>query len=207
MNSRVRVLTYQLQKDAERHELVHNIPVTRIPYPNLRFAGEVVGICGLLQFLWKQRSEFQIIQIHGVGFAAAALVIAGKLIGKQLIVHVTGSETYRYIYRSRWRRLLVWSAIRHANLFIAASEEMRKFLAAHHVPAFRIIVIPRGLEIPPNDRAEKIDQLKQGQLRQKTAIFVSRLVIEKGLEDLLYAWQLVCQGREDCRLWIVGEGG
>ncbi|MDZ7292067.1 MAG: glycosyltransferase family 4 protein, partial [candidate division KSB1 bacterium] len=178
----------------------------RIPHPDIKFLGPAVGILKTLGFIWRRRHEFELIHIHGVGFTAAAIALASQFTGHKVVVHLTGSETYRYIYKSRWRRVLVWKALHRVDCFVAISSEIKNFLLHNWIPEAKIAAIPYGLELSENFHPGKMARGLGSAAKQKVAIFVGRLVIEKAPEDLLRAWQLVCQQRDDCELWILGDG-
>lgn len=194
------VLTYQLRQDWRREECLGNLPVHRIPHPNIKFLGAALGIFKTLQFIWRHRRKFAVIHIHGVGLTAAAIMLMSQFTGQKIVTHLTGSENFRYTFQSRWRRALIATALQRVHCFIAISSEIKKFLLSRGITSDKLRAIPYGLEIPKIAGAAKINGQRQ------IAIFVGRLVIEKALDDLFHAWQLICRQRDDCDLWILGDG-
>jgi phosphatidyl-myo-inositol dimannoside synthase len=85
---------------------------------------------------------------------------------------------------------------------LAISERARLHLVLAGVPDERIDVIPMGVDLErftPSDTIQRAD----GSLR---VLCVSRLVAEKGVEDLVVAMRLLADRGVPARLTLVGEG-
>ncbi|MBN2009913.1 glycosyltransferase family 4 protein [candidate division KSB1 bacterium] len=200
----VAVLTYQLTKELKREERVNGIIVYRVPHPGMRIIGEFVGIFNTLWFIIRNLKNIRLLHIHGVGSTAAMIAILGTIFNFNVFVHLPGCETYSHNYKNYLRRLFVWNSIKLATCFIAISSEIENFLLDLKIPKEKIVRIPYGVVSPENiQRIEK----SNGTNYSKIAVFVGRLVpVHKGLETLLPAWKHVCERRDDCQLWIVGDG-
>ena len=77
------------------------------------------------------------------------------------------------------------------DAFIALTEHQRQTYIAAGFPAEKIYVKPNFLDSPVN----------AAPVEKKAALFVGRLSREKGIEDLIDAWERVAYP-----LWIVGDG-
>jgi len=95
--------------------------------------------------------------------------------------------------------LTVHSAIgtyaRMVDVYIALSQFARRKFIEGGLPAEKIVVKPNFTEDPGI-----------GRHASRTVLFVGRLTREKGVEDLLSAWQLVVERRPGWKLKILGDG-
>ena len=84
---------------------------------------------------------------------------------------------------------------RDVDVYIALTEFARRKFIEGGLPADKIVVKPNFSEDPG-----------VGRHADRTVLFVGRLTPEKGVEDLLHAWERVVARRPDRRLRILGDG-
>lgn len=97
----------------------------------------------------------------------------------------------------------------HVSHFIAITEKAKKALMIEGVNSERISVIHPGIDCDKFKPAEKSDDaIKKFSLSQEKAkiLFVGRLVPEKGIFDLLYAFSALLKNTKNVELLIVGSG-
>jgi len=97
----------------------------------------------------------------------------------------------------------------HAAHFIAVTQKAKSVLELEGVPAEKITIIPPGIDID-NFRPKKkdISMLKKYGIKKGdvTILFTGRLIYDKGIEDLIYAFKLLCDKHDNIRLLILGKG-
>jgi len=109
----------------------------------------------------------------------------------------------------RGRSAMKQYALQHADHFIAVSQRSKLTLLLEGADEKKISVISPGIDTrlfssPQNDEKQKVRK------NQINLLYVGRLVISKGVYELLYALVLLCQDKElqkfALRLSLVGSG-
>lgn len=93
--------------------------------------------------------------------------------------------------------------------FIAVTEKAKSVLELEGVPSNKITVIPPSIDIEmfkPRPKDKKM--LRQYNLKDTdiNILFTGRIVYDKGIEDLIYAFKLLCDKHDNVRLLILGKG-
>ncbi|MCM2326651.1 MAG: asparagine synthase-related protein [Lysobacter sp.] len=194
----------------ERQDL-QGIEVVRLRYPNVRYVGPAIMLAKLAWKLVRKRRQYDVVHCHIAHNMTAVGVLVGRLLGKRVLVKLTGShEMVGGILdphpgaASRIRRL----AIRNATLFQATSTRIRGLLAERGFDPSRVLVIPNGVDVGRFLATGRDEALRQRLLGGASllGIFVGRLSPEKGLDVLLEAWGEAFGRKGDARLVLVGEG-
>jgi glycosyltransferase involved in cell wall biosynthesis len=185
--------------------------VVRLRYPNVRYVGPAIMLAKLAWKLVRKRRQYDVVHCHIAHNMTAVGVLVGRLLGKRVLVKLTGShEMVGGILDphagagSRIRRL----AIRHATLFQATSTRIRGLLAERGFDPSRVVVIPNGVDVGRFLAVGRDEALRQSLLGGASllGVFVGRLSPEKGLDVLLEAWGDAFGAGGDARLVLVGEG-
>jgi glycosyltransferase involved in cell wall biosynthesis len=196
------MLAYGPQVSAER---CFGIPVGRVSYPKVKLLGGAVMCARLAAFLWQRRKRYDAWHVH-IGHNLGAVTCAvGALLGKPVVVKVSGWWELEQGLLAPGRgpfSVLARAWLKRASAVQAISTRIADELKKHGFPADRIVVLPNAVDTA-RFRA-------RGALRTPgtpfTAVFVGRLVPEKGLTTLLDAWGQAFRGRSDVRLRLVGGG-
>ncbi len=88
-------------------------------------------------------------------------------------------------------------AIKDMAYFLPVSKELTKFYADKVKKGVKCVYIPHYLDFFPEETAD---------LTQKNLTAVGRLSAEKGFDDLIEVFKIVCQKHSDWKLHIVGDG-
>lgn len=111
--------------------------------------------------------------------------------------------------RSAYLRLESWID-GAADVVVAPSLAVRRYLERRHVPGDKIAQIPIGFDVESLEaRARRLpDDLRRelGFGERFTALAVGRLSWEKDYGTMLHAWQGVAREHPEARLVIVGDG-
>ena len=137
------------------------------------------------------------------GFAA---VVAARLLGVPSVVKLHGSDINVMAKLPGPRRQTAWALSRAARV-VAVSRALAEEVAALGVPRDQITVVMNGVDAAlfhVRDRAAARSEL--GLPSGPLALCVGNLKPEKGVLDLVRAWDSVARTIPDARLAIVGGG-
>ncbi|HVU53016.1 MAG TPA: glycosyltransferase [Polyangia bacterium] len=188
-----------------RAERSSGIPVGRLRYPRVPVLGAGVMCLRLAAFLLGRGRRYDAWHVHIAHHMGAVTCLVGALVGKPVVVKVSGWWELEKGVMAKDRGLL--DALAHRLLkrgaaFQAISTRIAAELVRQGFPAERIIVLPNAVD------TSRFSARRAGRAPGApfTAVFVGRLVPEKGLGTLLAAWARAFEGRKDARLRLVGEG-
>lgn len=187
---------------------VDGVPVWRIPYPQIRFLGGLMMLARLAVFLVRHRREYDVIHAHIAHNMAAVSCIVGRLLGKTVIVKLTGwLEIKRGVLAPGFNPLMTVkrAALRLAHHVQATSTQIRDRLIARGFSARRVQVIPNAVDTR-RFAVARADAPEEMRARPLTAVYVGRLVPEKGLDTLIAAWIDAFAPDDNVRLLMIGEG-
>ena len=138
---------------------------------------------------------------HGVAMAAMALSMSTQLVKPPLVA------ARRVDFRLRGNTLSRWK-YRQVDLFICASEAIRKLLIAEGVPAERAVTVHEGIDLGRADAAPRAKLHEELWLPHHAPLVgnVAALVPHKGQRHLIEAAALVVRQVPDARFVIAGEG-
>lgn len=182
--------------------------------PVTRGAGKartITFVLGALKHLWLLRHQIAIIHAHMLFGPAFAASLAGRLLGKRVIVKLGSSGSSGEIQlslRTLRGRLRLALLRRWADVIVALDDDMQaEALSAGFRPE-RIYRMVNGIDVssfvPVMSReAAKANLNKQDKL---LVLFVGRLVPQKSLPTLLRAVHQAVQTCPDLHLMLVGGG-
>ena len=138
----------------------------------------------------------------------------GDLIGRILarisgIRPIVSTVTARYVDKPRVQFLLDRATIGWADRVVFASAEIIPFSVAHEgVKAHQIVCIPNSVDLRGGASIEAAAELRRqyGGGARTIIGMVARLHPQKAHSDLLVAFAKIAAGRDDIRLWLVGDG-
>ena len=93
--------------------------------------------------------------------------------------------------------------------FIAVTEKAKSVLELEGVASSKISVIPPGIDIEtfrPRPKDKKLMKQYNISPNDVNVLFVGRIVYDKGIEDLVYAFKLLCDKHKNVNLLILGKG-
>jgi L-malate glycosyltransferase len=209
----VHVVTPMVSDGSQRaFEQVEGIPVTRIPYPKVPWVGAMVLLIKLAWLLFARRHRYHVIHAHIAGNMAAVSAVLGWLLGRPVLVKLTGMTEMRGGILdphprpvARLRR----SAVRLASAYQATSSRIAAMLGDAGYAQGKILNLPNAVDTKrfAVDRAASRGK-REALLGQRTlvGIFVGRLEPEKDVELLIAAWAEAFGDRQDLALLLVGGG-
>ncbi len=159
--------------------------------------------------LWRLRrviADWQPDIVHTWLFAANAYgrMLAGGPVGPRVIV----SEQCVDTWKRRWQLWLDRRQIPRTDYLVGNSQSVARFYRDLGYPAEKVKVIPNGVEVPdplPDTRADVLRELELPP-DARLMLYVGRLAVQKRVEDLIWAIELLRQVDERAWLIVVGDG-
>jgi L-malate glycosyltransferase len=193
------------------YDEVHGLAVVRLRYPKVYALGAAWLLLSLAWYLLRTCRRYQVIHAHIAGNMAAVCSLMGCLLGKPVLVKLTGlTEVQGGVLAERpgLASRLRKAAVRRARTYQATSSRMASMLVERGFDPLKVRCVPNAVN---TERFACIatDPLERAALRDErrlVGIFVGRLAQEKGLDHLLLAWASVFRDRQDARLMIIGGG-
>jgi len=182
------------------------IPVGRIRYPRLPTVGAAVMCLRFGAFLLGHGRRYDAWHVHIGHHLGAITCLVGALVGKPVVVKISGSwELEQGVMAPGGRKLrdrLARRWLKRATAVQAISTRLAAELTRQGFPAERILVLPNAVDTARfTGRAGP-----RAPGAPFTAVFVGRLVAEKELGMLLEAWAAAFSTGEAARLRLVGGG-
>ncbi len=206
LGHRVTVVTPLLPNASQRTaERLEGIPVGRVRYPRRRLLGGAVLNLRFAAFLWQNRRRYDAWHVHIGHNMGAIACLLGDFIGKPVVLKVSGWwELERGVLAPDAGLIgrVARSSLKRASAVQAISSRIAAELERCGFPAERIVLLPNAVDVA----RFRVRPRPRGPGAPFTAVFVGRLVEEKGLVTLLDAWAEAFGARDDVRLALVGGG-
>jgi glycosyltransferase involved in cell wall biosynthesis len=196
------LFAYGPQVKAER---CGGIPVGRLDYPRWPLVGGGLMCLRLAAFLLGRGRRYDAWHVHIGHHMGAVTCLVGALLGKPVIVKISGWWELEKGVLAKDRSpidALAYLLLKRGAAFQAISTRIAAELARQGVPADRIVVLPNAVDTA-RFSTRRIPRPPGAPF---TAVYVGRLVPEKGLDTLLAAWASAFAGRPEARLRLVGGG-
>lgn len=194
------------------HEQIGRVALRRLRVmkrPTLQVPSGALALAAYL--LVHGRRSFDVIHVHQYGWSAAVAVALGHLLGRPVVLKVTGTgeNGIRNALRGSKFPGLLERLHRRVDACLAPSERAAQEAEEFGIPRERIHPIPNGID---TDRLHPLDPEARAALRRKlglgdasTALYVGRLSKEKNPLGLLDAWQQLGPP-EGAVLVVAGDG-
>lgn len=188
---------------------IENIEITR----DIKFSSNIKSVINLIKIIKKEK--FDIVHVH-TPVAALLGRIAAKLAGVPIIIY-TAHGFYFHEKMSRWKYKMFVGIEKFAGRFLSdyiftQSEEDRvTALEEGIIGQDKICTISNGVDVKNRFNPDKIDsnivELKKKELNindvDKVAIYIGRMVKEKGIFELVEAFNRI--SNNNFKLLLVGD--
>jgi glycosyltransferase involved in cell wall biosynthesis len=178
----------------------------RVPKVGLTFSAATYA-ASLLPLVAPRRREIDVLYATFAYPDGAAALALGRLLGIPVVVQVIGSDVNVVAKLPGPRRQLRWALPRAAGV-VAVSEPLAREMIDLGSRPERVHVIPTGLDrtlFRPGDRDAARTRLGEP-ADARIILFVGRVVAEKGIAELLDAFERLAADDPRTRLVIVGDG-
>lgn len=181
------------------------LAVCRLAYPSWRGIGAFVLYLRLALLLWSRRARYDVIHVHIAHKMGAIASWLGRALGLRVVVKFSGWwEVEHGVLRAGGGPVAraARAMLRRASAYQAISTRLARALVERGFVPSRIHCVPNAVDIarfrprPPVTR----------DTRALRAVFVGRLVVEKGVDGLLRAWAAAFGPAGTHQLVLVGNG-
>jgi glycosyltransferase involved in cell wall biosynthesis len=183
----------------------YGVAVARIAYPRRPIVGGMIMGARFAALLLGRGRSYDAWHVHIGHHLGAVACLLGAVLNKPVVVKISGWwELEQGVMRANAsvldRLALYW--LKRARTVQAISQRIATELTRHGFSSDRVVVLPNAVDT--NRFQVRAQPRPPG--APFTAVFVGRLVPEKGLPTLLDAWAEAFAGRGDVRLRLVGGG-
>ena len=192
-------------------ETMHGFHVIRPVTWGVGKTRTITFILGALKHLWLLRHQTSIIHAHMLFGPAFAAALAGRLLGKKVIVKLGSSGPTGEIQisqRTARGRLRLVLLRRWADVIVALDGDMQaEALSAGFLPE-RIYRIGNGIDVASfaPELSREVAKAKLEKQNKVLVLFVGRLVPQKSLPTLLKALHQAVKSCPNLHLVLVGSG-
>lgn len=208
----VRIVTGRWFRGTSRREVIDDVPVIRhntlwegFGIRGLRRLGGVVYMLSLASYLYFQRDHYDVIHVHGLSYHAFVASALGRRLGKPVIVKLANSGIASDIVKMKsgqhlpLTRLMLPTAL-SCDRLVVLSDLIATELEREGVDSARLVRIPNGVEVPPDEFSRHPDD----SLR---ILFLGRLHSQKGVDVLIEALsRAISIGGNSFKLTLAGDG-
>ena len=192
-------------------ETMHGFRVIRPVTWGVGKTRTITFILGALKHLWYLRHQISIIHAHMLFGPAFAAALAGRLLGKKVIVKLGSSGPTGEIqisHRTARGRLRLALLRRWADVIVALDSNMQAEARYAGFLPERIYRMGNGIDVSSFAPALSLEAAKAtlGKQNKILVLFVGRLVPQKSLPTLLKALQQAVKSCPSLHLILVGSG-
>lgn len=208
----VRIVTGRWFRGTSRREVIDDVPVIRhntlwegFGIRGLRRLGGVVYMLSLASYLYFQRDHYDVIHVHGLSYHAFVASALGRRLGKPVIVKLANSGIASDIVKMKsgqhlpLTRLMLPTAL-SCDRLVVLSDLIATELEREGVDSARLVRIPNGVEVPPDEFSRHPDDTLR-------ILFLGRLHSQKGVDVLIEALsRAISIGGNSFKLTLAGDG-
>jgi len=183
-------------------EVIEGVRLYRIQWFRFRPVRFLLSAFAIAHVLWKLRREVDLIHVHNVSWFGAFVTMFAKVTGLPVVTKLPGFGEFGIPGMARGALGPIRIALlKQSDAIIAMTRESVAELDRIGYPPARILKVTNGIAIarwfPRQPRSAKT----------VVVAYVGRLYPEKGLPDLLHAWQAIIK-RTTMRvtLRLIGDG-
>ena len=200
---RVSVVSTRFDEKDPADDLVDGVLVHRLPYQRsscLRFALLPIH---LILLLYRLRNSYSVVHVHQYSWFGLFVIFAAKVMNKPVITKLPNvGERGIPGLRKGWLGWCKIGILKMSDAIVAMSRQSLVELEEIGFPLQRTLITPNGIALDAPDHSA----VHHADNAPVKVVYVGRLTAQKGIEDLLQAWQIVMHASSNARLEIWGEG-
>ncbi len=200
-------------------ECVHReVNVVRLPQPQVRGWGTIRYMHALSRWLRTHRHEWDAVLVSMLKHDAYTAITSLRDSGVPVVVRAEGAGATGDVQWQSTARFgsRIKRACQNAQAIIAPSAAIASELVEAGYAADRVHRIANGVTIGPPRASDQQFTARQAIIDANLSlemvadaplvVYTGRLHSQKGLDDLVHAWQTIARRRPNARLWLIGEG-
>jgi glycosyltransferase involved in cell wall biosynthesis len=196
----IHALSTKFESSQPHDALVDGVHVRRIDWIEFKPLRFLLSPIALARELRALKGQVDVVHIHNISWFGSFVSVCARRFGFPVIVKLPSIGNIQRLRGRLGGRLLI-GVLRRSNAIVAMTEQSQHEIRQLGYPEANILRVPNGIAVGE-------DTLAQRQHRSvATAVYVGRLLPEKGLSDLLMAWtSLSALTTRAIRLRLVGAG-
>jgi len=198
-------------ENAPKEESLGRLRIYRFASSKYRWMRGITFVPMCLFFILRHKKKLNLIHLHTIGWFCAPIILFAKMIKIPIILKLSsvGKANILGLPDKRFGKLLLRVLLK-ADRIIAVSNAVYNDILTLGYPEEKIARIPNGVNTeifkPANPSEKEFIKKATGIENRPIVLYTGRFSPEKGLKDLLKAWQLVVRKIDKARLILVGEG-
>jgi glycosyltransferase involved in cell wall biosynthesis len=197
----VHVVSSRFDPAQSDFETIDGVRSHRVKWIDFRPARFLLFPFGLARILFRLRHEIDIVHVHNVSWFGCFVSLFARLLGLPVITKLPNFGAFGIPgMQRRPLGFLRVALLKRSDAIIAMAPESVTELESIGYAMSRVLKVTNGVPLflaPSRRRGSKPVQV----------VYVGRLSPEKGLVDLLHAWQAVTRrSTHGARLCMIGEG-
>lgn len=218
----VTILTSRMNRKVPFCENIEGIKVVRLlsfgppQLLSLRYLhSSVIWFKRCVRWLEKNKNEYDLIHMHQAKFNAFTGLFAGNLLQKRSIIKIgnsgNGFDLLTLKRKTFAGNMLYRYVVKHIDVVIAISQDIKNELIAEKIPEHKIIFLPNGVEvkiahlISPVEKMQYREQLNLP-VESKIFLFAGRLEKQKDILGLIESFASNNPVKNNYILILLGEG-
>jgi glycosyltransferase involved in cell wall biosynthesis/peptidoglycan/xylan/chitin deacetylase (PgdA/CDA1 family) len=197
-----------------REEIINGVRVFRLPVLWAPVFSWITFGLGALVFLFRHQSAIDCIIGQMLNVATLPVALFSSLTATPFLVKISAGGkdgNIQGLERSVFGHLKLGFLLKSVDYAVAMNEEIVQELKTHHVPPFKIRVIPNGVDV---EKFKPLSEVERREIRKSLGfsdeetlvLFVGRLEPVKNIDFFLTVWKKVHSDFPNSRFLIVGEG-
>lgn len=183
--------------------VIDGIPVHRVrwlePWP-LRF---ILTPGTLAYAIFKLRRKTDVVHVHNISWFGAFVTLFAKMLGLPVMTKLPGIRDNGIpAMQGAPLGFLRIALLKRSDVIIAMTPESVGELDSIGYPSARMLKVTNGIPL-----IQEMSHLSPYSSGDVSVIYVGRLYVQKGLEDLIQAWQKVrARATHPTKLRLIGDG-
>jgi glycosyltransferase involved in cell wall biosynthesis len=214
----VRVVSTKFASSLPQSEIIYGVPVQLLAVSRQELMSNFLAVKAsefalMAWYVATHRRTYDMVHAHCLSVSSLGATLGAQLSNQPVLIKpcVGGAEgDLQAILERRVTRPLL-RLLRRIDRFAVQNQEIADELIEIGIPPQRCVPVKNGVNL---DRFYPVSTAQRRQLRQQLgfpdegplALFVGRLVQQKGITSLLEAWQAVIAVQKNAMLVIVGSG-
>jgi glycosyltransferase involved in cell wall biosynthesis len=199
----VHALSSRFDQGQYGFEMIDGIGVHRLKWIEFRPLRFLLSPFSLARVLYRLKRDVDLVHVHNISWFGAFVTLFSKALGLPVITKLPniGDVGIPGMRRRPFGGLSI-ALFKRSDAIIAMTPESMAELASIDFPCARVLQVTNGISPLP-----AVTTMSLSSPDVVTAVFVGRLLPQKGLIDLLYAWISVrARATRPVRLQLIGDG-